>query len=286
MTNTLAGTTAVITGGADGIGLALGRALTARGVRVALLDVRADAVREAATTLADAVGIVCDVTDAASVETAAGEARAALGGVNQLWVNAGVGIRGAISSASQNGIDWVYAVNAQGTINTVRYFLPLVEATDGFRHLGFTASSNTLGRIPAGPLAVYAASKWACLGIAEAVAGEAGAMGIGSTIFCPGLLNTRIWDGARARPDRFGGAVHQPEEAGEIWRTQGMSVDWACEEAIKAVEAGQPYCAPVDQHSLDDFEARVAAVRAGFVIHPTRQMLRSSDGTSRIPSAS
>jgi NAD(P)-dependent dehydrogenase (short-subunit alcohol dehydrogenase family) len=270
-TSKLSGTTAVITGGADGIGLALGRALASRGVRVALLDIREEAARDAAKTIPDAIGFGCDISDAAATAAAAKEASGALGGINQLWVNAGVGIAGTISAAPQRGIDWVYAVNAQGSINTVRSFLPLVAATEGFRHIGFTASSNTLGRVPAGPLAVYAASKWATLGIAEAVAGEAGALGIGSTIFCPGLLNTRIWDGGRARPDRFGGAVHAPEETGEMWRQQGMSVDWACEEAIKAVEANQPYCAPVDQHSLDAFEERVAAVRSGFVIHPTQQ---------------
>jgi NAD(P)-dependent dehydrogenase (short-subunit alcohol dehydrogenase family) len=275
MSEKLNGTTAVITGGADGIGFGLASALAKRGVRVALLDIREDAARAAAETLPNAIGIGCDVSDAASLAAAADAASEILGQVNQLWVNAGVGIRGTITTASQRGLDWVYAVNVQGAINTARAFLPIVAAAKGFKHIGFTASSNTLGRLGAGPLGAYAASKWANLGIAEAVAGEASAFGIGSTIFCPGLLNTRIWDGGRARPDRFGGAVLAPEEAGEMWRTQGMPTDWACEAAINAVEAGQAYCSPVDQHSLDDFEARVAAVRAGFVIYPKAQILQT-----------
>lgn len=268
----LNGSSAVITGGADGIGLGLARALARRGVAVALIDIRADAVASAAEALraggAAVHGFVADVSDAEIMNDAATRVRNALGQINQLWVNAGVGVAGNLSSASRRGIDWVYAVNVAGAINTVRSFLPHVAEADGVRHVGFTASSNTLGRIGPGSLGVYGASKWASLGVAEAVAGEAEALGVGSTIFCPGLLNTRIWDGARARPEKFGGPFSMPEETGEMWRTQGMSVDWACEEAIKAVERKQAYCSPVDQHSVEEFEARVAAVRAGFVVHP------------------
>jgi len=268
--STLQDTTAVVTGGADGIGLALGRAISRRGGRVALLDIRDEAAIEAAETLGGAstgIGIGCDVADSAAVAKACDAVVKAFGSVNQLWVNAGVGVPGDLTAVEKQQIDWVYAVNVEGAINTVRTFMPLVEAAEGLRHVGFTASSNTLGRVPAGPFGTYAASKWALLGIAEAVAGSAEAKGIGSTIFCPGLLNTRIWDGARARQDRFGGAVQMPEAMGELWRETGMSVDWAAEEAIKAVLEGQPYVSPVDQHSVDDFEARVSAVRAGFVVH-------------------
>lgn len=263
--------TCAITGAADGIGLGLARALGQRGARVALLDIRAEAAEEAAAGLraegiaADA--FACDVSDAAAVEAAAAAVAQHFGGsLNLLWVNAGVGAGGFISSASLRAMEWVAAVNIWGTIHTVRAFLPLVRAAQGLRHVGFTSSSDTLGHIPAGPFGVYAASKWAALGIAEAVAGEVGAAGIGTTIFCPGLLDTRIWDGARARPERFGGAVYQPEEAGELWRTTGMPVDWACAEAIRAIDEGRLYACPVEAHVLDGFEARVAHVRAGIVI--------------------
>jgi NAD(P)-dependent dehydrogenase (short-subunit alcohol dehydrogenase family) len=269
------GTTGAITGAADGIGLGLARALGRRGMRVALLDIRAEAVTEAAAALSgdgiEATGIGCDISDPASV-TAAADAVSELfaGSLNLVWANAGVGIGGHLGTAPQTGIDWVMAVNIAGTISTVRAFLPLVQAATGLKHVGFTASSNTLGHIGPGPFGVYAASKWATAGIAEAVAGEVKPQGIGTTIFCPGLLNTRIWDGARARPDRFGGPRHHPEEAGEVWRTQGMPVDWACEAAVDAIIAGRLYCAPVDRHTVDDFETRTASVRDGFVVWQDR----------------
>lgn len=271
MTPELKGTVAAITGGADGIGLALAKALAVHGVTVVLLDIREDAAHAAAEQLSkdghSALAMGCDVSDAASLEAAARRIGSEFGALNHLWVNAGVGVAGDLTDVKQSSLDWVYAVNVEGAIATVRALLPLVEAAAGFRHVGFTASSNTLGRIPAGPFGVYAASKWALLGVAESIAGWADARGIGSTILCPGLLDTRIWDGARARPDRFGGIKHQPEEAGAVWRETGMSADWAATEAIAAALAGRAYCAPVDQHSVDDFEARVAAVREGFVVH-------------------
>lgn len=268
------GMSGAITGGADGIGLGLGRALGKRGALVALLDIRVDAAQAAAETLRsegiDAIGVGCDVTDRASIEAAAVAVTAAFGTVGLLWANAGVGVAGHLGTLPARHIDWVYAVNVKGMIDTVQVFWPLLLAAEGQRHVGFTASSNTLGHIPDGPLSVYAASKWAAIGIAEAVAAQAIGLGMGATIFCPGLLDTRIWDGGRARPERFGGPVLQPEAAGERWRTTGMSVEWACEAAIAAAEAGDRYCCPVDQHSVDDFEARVLNVRKGFVVHPVR----------------
>ena len=268
------GVCGAITGGADGIGLGLGRELGRRGARVALLDIRADAALAAAETLCEegihAIGIGCDVTDRGMIEAAAAQVAAAFGGIGLLWANAGVGIQGQLTTVPARRLDWVYAVNVKGTVDTVQSFWPFLLAAKGVRHVGFTGSSNTLGHIPDTPLGVYAASKWATIGVAESVSAQAMGLGMGATIFCPGLLDTRIWDGGRARPAQFGGPVHQPEEAGALWRTKGMSVEWACKAAIDAAEAGSLYCCPVDQHSLDDFETRMRSVRSGFVVHPSR----------------
>jgi NAD(P)-dependent dehydrogenase (short-subunit alcohol dehydrogenase family) len=275
MTSKFNGVCGAITGGADGIGLGLGRAFGKRGARVALLDIRSDAALAAAETLRgegiDAIGVGCDVTDVTSLKEAAAIVANAFGGIGLLWANAGVGIAGHLSTVKAKHVDWVYAVNVKGMIDTVQTFWPMLLAASGTRHVGFTGSSNTLGHISNGPLSVYAASKWAAVGIAEGVCAQAIGLGMGATIFCPGLLDTRIWDGGRARPDRFGGPVHQAEEAGERWRTSGMAVEWACEAAIAAAEGGTLYCCPVDQHSVDDFETRVANVRKGFVVHPQRR---------------
>ena len=58
---------------------------------------------------------------------------------------------------------------------------------------------------PRGAFPLYATTKHATFAFADALSAELEDQGIASTILCPGLLNTKIWDGARARPERFGG---------------------------------------------------------------------------------
>jgi NAD(P)-dependent dehydrogenase (short-subunit alcohol dehydrogenase family) len=256
---------AVITGGADGIGKALGVGLARLGMRVALLDIRADAANEAAKQIGDAArGYACDVTQKASIEVAAAAVEADFGAVSLLCANAGVGAAGGPLAAKDANIDWVLSVNQKGALDTLRLFRPLMRDADGLRHVLITASSASLVAPAASRLALYAGSKHCTMGIAEAAAVELAEEGIGTTILCPGLINTRIWDGARARPEQFGGPRLLPEETGAMWRNNGMPVEWVIEEAIAAIDRGDRYCAPVDAHSVDDFEARVAAIRAGF----------------------
>jgi NAD(P)-dependent dehydrogenase (short-subunit alcohol dehydrogenase family) len=256
---------AVITGGADGIGKALGMGLAAAGMKLALLDIRDDAVKVAADEIGGAArGYTCDITQKVQIEAAAAGVARDLGPVSLLCANAGVGAAGGPLAAKDSTIDWVLSVNQKGTLDTLRLFRPLMSDDNGPRHVLITASSASLVSPAAPRLALYGGSKHCTMGMAEAVAAELAVDGIGTTIFCPGLLNTRIWDGARARPDQFGGPRYLPEETGEMWRTQGMPVEWAIEEAIAAIDRGDRYCAPVDAHSVDDFEARVAAIRSGF----------------------
>ncbi len=105
------------------------------------------------------------------------------------------------------------------------------------------------------------------MGVAEALACEALSDGVGATIFCPAMLNTRIWDSARARPERFGGPLMQPEERGEPWRRHGMPVEWACKQAIAAAERGDLYCSPVFERNVAAFEERVNTVRASLLVY-------------------
>jgi NAD(P)-dependent dehydrogenase (short-subunit alcohol dehydrogenase family) len=269
---------AVVTGGADGIGRALGVGLAAVGMKVALLDIREDAAKEAAAEIGGpALGYACDVTLKDSIETAAAAVEADFGAVSLLCANAGVGAAGGPLAAKDATINWVLSVNQKGVLDTLRVFRPLIRDEDGPRHVLITASSASLVSPAAPRLALYAGSKHCTMGMAEAAAVELADEGIGTTILCPGLINTRIWDGARARPKQFGGPRLMPEETGEMWRNQGMPVEWVIEEALGAIDRGDRYCAPVDAHSVDDFEARVAAIRAGFRRWQDRDTTRWAD---------
>lgn len=266
-----AGRVAAITGGADGIGAAYAYALARRGVHVAVLDVLEDKARETADAVtaagevagAGALAVACDVTDKGSLAAAQERVTAELGPVSLLIVNAGVGIGGGYIGASERAVDWLVSVNLIGTINTVRAFCPAMIEGTGARHVAFTASAAALVPLDP-PLAAYGASKKAMAGLAEGVRAELAPQGIGVTVIYPGLVNTRIWDAARARPEKFGGPRHQPEEAGEHWRKEGMSVDHVAARAIAAIEANEPHCVVPDASTRSRFKEMIAAIEAGF----------------------
>lgn len=271
-----AGRLAVVTGGADGIGFAIASALTAISMRTVLLDIREDAVAEAAAALAregpGSLGLVCDVSDGDALADAAADIAAHMGSPSVICANAGVGAAGGMLSASVRAVDWVLEVNLKGTIHTLRRFVPMLDQA-GPRRVCITVSSASLVQ-PSAELGLYGGSKHGTMGIAEAVAAELAIAGIAVTILCPGLINTRIWDGARARPQRFGGPRFMPEEAGEHWREKGMPVDWVGDEAARAIVNGAPYCIPVDREVRDEFERRATAIRSGFRFWQDRDQLR------------
>lgn len=265
----LEGGIAVVTGGGDGIGRALILEAARRGMDVAIADIRLEAARAVAAEV-EALGrralpLVCDVSDPASIEDAAAAVTTRLGRVNLVWANAGLGIGQGFLDARRRNLEWMYRVNVDGTIDTLRGF-HAVFAESGLRHYGITGSMAGLTPSGGGSPA-YDATKYAVVGIAEGLRAELAGSDIGVTLLCPGLVNTRIWDGARARPERYGGARNLPEETGERWRRDGMSAEFVAAAALDAVEAGQFYAVTpelADRAQLiqDRTDALLAAVRA------------------------
>jgi NAD(P)-dependent dehydrogenase (short-subunit alcohol dehydrogenase family) len=169
----------------------------------------------------------------------------------------------SLCDARPRVVEWVFGVNVLGVIWTARAFAQDLRDGEGARHIGVTCSSASL-TAPDGDLTLYQASKIATAGVADALRAEFARYGVGVTSFCPGLLNTMIWDAARARPERFGGPRHQAHETGAVWRA-AETPDAAVALALAAVARGGGYAAaPTADDLLERFEARVAAQRAGF----------------------
>lgn len=264
---------AVITGAADGIGAALARQLAARKMRVAILDIRGDAAEATAASLrasgVEAESFACDVSICEQIEDTAQAVRARMGEVSLVWANAGLGIPQGILDAPRDALRWVYSVNLDGVIDTLRAFVPPMQAQEGWRWVGVTGSIAGLVRVPGGASGAYSASKHAVIGVAEAIRSELEPSGVGVTLLCPGIVNTRIWDGARARPDRFGGPTHRPEAVGEQWRQTGMDVDEVCDIAVQAMVNGEFYAVvPDNQATADRIEARSDAIRSSVRLCP------------------
>ena len=129
------GKAAFVTGGASGIGLALGRAFAEAGCKVMLADIEKAALDAAVANLSgsgpEIRGVVCDVADPASVNAAAEATFSAYGKVHILCNNAGVGALGGIDHIALDDWRWVLDVNLIGVVNGVRAFLPHMRAHGG-----------------------------------------------------------------------------------------------------------------------------------------------------------
>lgn len=201
-----AGRVAVITGGASGIGRALGRRFGELGARVVLADVEAGAlastVKELAADGADVTGAVCDVTDPASVESLADRVYAGHGAVHLLVNNAGVSAPSAKAwETTPNDWRWVHAVNVFGVAHGIQSFVPRMLAAGEPGHVVNTSSGD--GAInPVPGASVYAASKAAVATLTECLAAQLEGSQIGVSLFLPGggLLDTGIWTTERNRP--------------------------------------------------------------------------------------
>ena len=202
----LAGKTAFVTGGASGIGLALGRAFAQAGMKVMLADIETDALTAAVKSLhnvgPEVRGIICDVADPASVERAAEASYQAFGKVHIVCNNAGVAAAGGIDNISLDNWRWVLDVNLMGVLHGIRTFLPHLRAHGEGGHIVNTASmagmNGGLGFSP------YTASKFAVVGMSEGLAEQLKPHGIGVSVLCPHFVRTRIGESGRNRQQRYG----------------------------------------------------------------------------------
>ena len=197
----LDGKVAVITGGAGGIGLALGRRFQQAGMRIALADVEPAALDAAVAALGggdDVLGVVCDVTDVDDVHRLRDAVLARFGAAHVVCANAGVAPSGPVIGTSIASWRWVMDVNVMGVIHTIDAFGPtLVAQGDG--HFVLTASVAGLSTTPG--LGAYSATKHAVVGTAATLRAELAGSGVSASALCPGLVNTRIFESERNRPD-------------------------------------------------------------------------------------
>jgi meso-butanediol dehydrogenase / (S,S)-butanediol dehydrogenase / diacetyl reductase len=180
---------ALITGGATGIGAAIARALAARGMRVAVTDVDERGAQALALEFDGAVGVRLDVTDDESIEAACAAAVSELGPL-EVWVsNAGISSMAPYLELTREEFDRSMAVNARGVFTCGQ-----VAARTFIRQGGGGAIVNTAsmaGKRGAVPfLAHYVASKFAVVGLTQAMAYELAPHGIRVNCVCPGYVAT------------------------------------------------------------------------------------------------
>jgi NAD(P)-dependent dehydrogenase (short-subunit alcohol dehydrogenase family) len=195
----IAGRTAFITGGANGIGLGIARSLARAGAKLALVDLDADALgraQEELVKVTDVFTAVLDVRDRDAYARVADEAEAKLGPVSILINNAGVAGGAPSAKLTYELWDWGMGINLDGVINGVQTFLPRIAARGAGGHIVNTASGA--GLYAGAGNALYCTAKFAVVGMSEALAPELAPQGIGVTVLCPGPVATDIIERTRA----------------------------------------------------------------------------------------
>ena len=181
MTTDLDGLTALVTGGASGIGLATARLLSERGADVAVLDLDPSGVRVPLR------GFTADVADDHSVRTAVRAAAEALGGIDILVNNAGVGAAGTVEDNPDEQWHRVLDVNVLGIVRTTRAALPHLRRSAAAAVVNTCSIAATAG-LP--QRALYSASKGAVLALTLAMAADHVREGIRVNCVNPGTVDT------------------------------------------------------------------------------------------------
>jgi NAD(P)-dependent dehydrogenase (short-subunit alcohol dehydrogenase family) len=266
---------ALVTGGGSGIGEGIARAAVAAGMKVAVADIDVRAAGRVASGLGDAA-IACevDVSSLDSVEALRDRVLDAFGAVHLVCNNAGVRIGALMQDADIK--DWEYQINVNlyGVIHGVKTFLPLLLA-QGEGHIVNTASIG--GLIAGPPEGLYSTTKFAVVGLSEGLLLEVSGQGVGVSVLCPGLVDTRLIEQSLAvRPPAFDPGVDHHQPAPDT--ASGISPLLVGEQVIDAVREGTFYIITHDDYR-DILEMRHRGILDALDQHAARYGSTSGGAT-------
>lgn len=261
-----AGKTAVVTGGASGIGLAMVERFASEGMNVVLADIQEDALGAQVQRLEQeersVMGVVVNTMQRDSLEQARDEAIERFGNIHILCNNAGVLSREDANNIGENPLniwdvedsvwEWVIGVNFWGVLNGVQVFLPHMVGHGEEGHVVNTAS--LAGLMPGG--SAYSVSKHGVLTLTEGLYQNLARIdsNIGASVLCPGTVSTKIMIADRNRPDEFGGAADLSDEesaAASSLLADSMDPSSVAEQVFQSIVEERCYILP--HPAWDDF---------------------------------
>ena len=201
------GKTAVITGGASGIGFAMAELFAEQGMNIVIADIEPSALDAAVLKLrekgAECLGVVTDVSRAQDVQQLAEQAADTFGGIHIACNNAGVFAGGLLWEESVADYQWMMDVNIWGVIHGIRTFVPMMIEQDSDCHIVNTASMAALTAMPYS--GIYHMTKHAVLGMSESLYHELSLHSprVKVSVLCPEMIKTGIAESERNRPDKY-----------------------------------------------------------------------------------
>ena len=244
------GRTAVISGGAEGIGLSIAKALGEQKMNIALADIDEKNLLKSAAEL-ESLGIpvlaaLLDVADEMQWKSVAEKAVERFGKVHMVVNNAGVGgDSGPIENQETEGWQWALGVNLMGVVYGAKVMTPLIKDHGEGGWILHVASMAGMGGVPYS--GVYTASKAAVVALSESWAAELKDKRIGVSVLCPAFVQTRIYDSERNRPDKYKSENYQIENESSFSKQtkqmvkDGIDVSIVGKRVVEAINHGELY---------------------------------------------
>jgi NAD(P)-dependent dehydrogenase (short-subunit alcohol dehydrogenase family) len=270
-TSNLTGRTVLVTGAGSGIGRSTALLAARRGADLVVCDLNeaglAETEAQARSLGREVLARRVDVADRDQMtefSTAVGES---VGAVDLLVNNAGVGLGAEFLDTELSDWDWIVSINLMGVVHGCKLFVPPMVERGGGHVVNI---SSVAGYMASPPLAAYSATKFAVLGLSEALREELHPHGIGVTAICPGLINTPITTTSRMR-----GASADParrERVRAMYERRNYGPDRVARNILKAVQRGR-VVAPVSPEAWFSYGLKRLSPRlTGWVVRKTADL--------------
>ena len=235
--------TAVVTGGASGIGRALARLFAREGANVVVADLDEAGMAETVAGVSQAgrraLAVKTDVSRLADVEALADRAFGEFGAVHVVCNNAGVALWGGLESVTHKDWEWAMGVNLWGVIHGVEAFVPRMVAGKRPGHVVNTASMA--GLIASQGLGIYNTTKYAVVGLSETLQKDLRGYDIGVSVLCPMGVNTQIRHSDRNRPAALRNEAAEREGRAVELIGRYLPPEHVAERVLRAIYANRLY---------------------------------------------
>ena len=244
------GRTAVISGGAEGIGLSIAKALGEQKMNIVIADIDEKNLLKSSAEL-ESLGIpvlatLLDVADEMQWKSVAEKAVERFGKVHMVVNNAGVGgDSGPIENQETEGWQWALGVNLMGVVYGAKIIIPLIKDHGEGGWILNVSSMAGMGGVPYS--GAYTASKAAVVALSESWAAELQDKRIGVSVLCPAFVQTRIYDSERNRPDKYKSENYQIENESSFSKQtkqmvkDGIDVSIVGKRVVEAIDHGELY---------------------------------------------